>query len=179
MTRATRSTALRADCSRGDAPRARHPAMSLRRLFVLIAVSLATVPGVSPAQDAALPRSEADAMLDAGRWREAEEMLYADARKRPRDPVARARLGRYLAMKGALKPGLVLIEEAAEFGLPASATRELAAPIRSLLDWRERVAFLDRDSTIAVRPPVSEGALLRFPLERAARGDTLWADLVP
>jgi hypothetical protein len=118
-------------------------------------------------------------MLDAGRWREAEERLYGDARQRPRDPVARARLGRYLAMKGALKPGLVLIEEAGEFGLPSSTMRALATPIRTLLDWRERTAFLTRDSTIAVRPPAGDGALLRFPMERAARGDTLWLDLVP
>ena len=153
--------------------------MSLRRRLVLVGVLFAFGPRVSHAQESALPRSQADALLDAGRWPEAEEMLYAEARKRPRDPVARARLGRYLAMKGALKPGLVLIEEAAEFGLPASTARELAIPIRTLLDWRERQAFLTRDSTIVVRPPARDGALLRLPVQRAARGDTLWADLVP
>jgi hypothetical protein len=41
------------------------------------------------------------------------------------------------------------------------------------------VASSARDSTIFVRPPAGDGALMRFPLERAARGDTLWADLVP
>jgi hypothetical protein len=152
--------------------------MSVRRRLLIVGALLLASRG-SYAQDAVLPRAESDALLDAGRWREAEEMLYADTRKRPRDPVARARLGRYLAMKGALKPGLVLIEEAAEFGLPASTARALAAPIRTLIDWRERTAFLTRDSTLAVRPPAGEGALLRFPLERAARGDTMWADLVP
>jgi hypothetical protein len=30
-----------------------------------------------------------------------------------------------------------------------------------------------------VRPPAGDGALMRIPLPRSARGDTLWADLVP
>jgi hypothetical protein len=153
--------------------------MSFLRRLLLAGALLAIASRGSHAQDGVLPRSEADALLDTGRWREAEDMFYADVRSRPRDPMARARLGRYLAMKGALKPGLVLIEEAAEFGLPAPTTRALATPIRTLIDWRERTAYLSRDSTIAVRPSASDGALLRFPLERAAPGDTLWADLVP
>ena len=153
--------------------------MKRMRRLALVAVLLASGTHAARAQGEALPRSEADALLDAGRWREAEEMLYADARRRPRDPIARARLGRYLAMKGALKPGLVLIEEAGEFGLPAATVRELAAPIRTLLDWRERTAFLTRDSTIGVRPSSGAGALLRFPFGRAPRGDTIWLDLVP
>ena len=140
---------------------------------------LALAPAPSVAQGDVLPRSEAESLIDAGRWAEAEEMLYAGVRARPRDPIARARLGRYLAMKGALRPGLVLVEEAGEFGLPPAAVRALATPIRSLLDWRERVVSSPRDETIAVRPPAGKGALMRFPIERAARGDTLWADLVP
>jgi len=153
--------------------------MSIGWRALFAAGLLTIVPRAAHAQDEALPRSEADALIDAGRWREAEETLYAESRRRPRDPVARARLGRYLAMKGALKPGLVLIEEAAEFGLPSSTTRMLATPIRALIDWRERTAFLTSDSTIAARPPNGEGALLRFPFERSAAGDTLWADVVP
>jgi hypothetical protein len=133
----------------------------------------------SQAQAGLLPPSEADALLDAGRWADAEEMLYAGVRLRPRDPIARARLGRYLAMKGALKPGLVLIDEAAEFGLPAPTARALAAPIRTLLAWRERQAAGAHDSSVVARAPVGEGALLRFRVVRGSRGDTLWADLVP
>jgi len=149
------------------------------RPLALAAVLLALAPAPSRAQEAVLPRSAAESLIDAGRWAEAEETLYAGVRARPRDPIARARLGRYLAMKGALLPGLVLVEEAGEFGLPSATVRALAAPIRTLLDWRERVASSARDSTIFVRPPAGDGALMRFPLERAARGDTLWADLVP
>jgi hypothetical protein len=153
--------------------------MSTRRLIALALASLLLAPRPARAQESALPRSEADALIDAGRWSEAEELLYAAARARPRDPIARARLGRYLAMKGALRPGLVLIEEAAEFGLPASATRALASPIRELIEWRERGTFLERDSSVVVRPPTSAGSLLRLPLPRGATGDTVWADLVP
>jgi hypothetical protein len=150
-----------------------------RRPLAIATVLLALASARAGAQDGVLPRSDAESLLDAGRWTEAEDLLYAGVRARPRDPIARARLGRYLAMKGALRTGLVLVEEAGEFGLPAAQVRTLALPIRTLLDWRERVASSARDSTIAVRPPVGDGALMRFPLERAARGDTLWADLVP
>jgi hypothetical protein len=150
-----------------------------RLLLAIAGVLLALAPAASDAPDGVLPRSEAESLIDAGRWAEAEEMLYAGVRARPRDPIARARLGRYLAMKGALRPGLVLVEEAGEFGLPSATVRSLAAPIHSLLEWRERVASSARDATIAVRPSARNGALMRFPIERAAGGDTLWADLVP
>jgi len=149
-----------------------------RRLLALAGVLLAVAPAPSRAQDVVLPPSEAESLIDAGHWAKAEELLYAGARSRPRDPIARARLGRYLAMKGALRPGLVLVEEAGEFGLPSGTVRALAGPIRTLLDWRERVGSSARDSMIAVRPPSVEGALMRVPIERTDRGDTLWADLV-
>lgn len=150
-----------------------------RRPLAFAAVLLTLASARSGAQDGVLPRSEAEALLDAGRWTEAEDLLYAGVRARPRDPIARARLGRYLAMKGALRTGLVLVEEAGEFGLPGATTRALALPIRTLIDWRERVASSARDSTIPVRPPARDGALMRYPLTRASGGDTLWADLVP
>ena len=153
--------------------------MSHRRPLAIAAVLLALAPTPSRAQDGVLPRSEVESLIDRGRWADAEEMLYAGVRDRPRDPIARARLGRYLAMKGALRPGLVLVEEAGEFGLPPATVRALATPIRTLLDWRERVASSARDSTIFVRPPSGAGSLMRLPLERAGRRDTLWADLVP
>jgi hypothetical protein len=156
--------------------------MRVRRrvAIALLAIAMLSLGSArSGAQEGALPSSGADALIDAGRWAEAEEMLYAAVRARPRDPIVRAQLGRYLAMKGALRPGLVLIEEAGEFGLPASTTRALAAPIRALIDWRERGAFLERDSTVVVRPTSSQGALLRMPIASATTRDTIWADLVP
>ena len=150
------------------------------RRFAALAIALLSIaPARTLAQESVLLASEADALIDAGRWADAEEMLYAAVRARPRDPIARARLGRYLARKGALRPGLVLIEEAAEFGLPPSATRALAGPIRSLIDWRERAELMERDSTIVVRPTSTPGALLRLPLLQGTARDTVWADLVP
>ena len=149
------------------------------RLVAVATALLALVPAPLRAQGSELPASAADALIDAGRWADAEDMLYAAVRARPRDPVARARLGRYLAMKGALRPGLVLIEEAAEFGLPSAATRALAVPSRALIERRERAAVLERDSTVAVRPTSTPGALLRLPIARGSTRDTVWADLVP
>jgi hypothetical protein len=110
------------------------------RSFTLGAVLLVLAAATSRAQqEGALPRSEVESLIDAGRWTEAEELLYARVRARPRDPIARARLGQYLAMRGALRPGLVLVEEAGEFGLPASTVRALAAPIQTLLDRGEDI----------------------------------------
>jgi hypothetical protein len=153
--------------------------MRSRRLAALACALLFFGPVRSGAQGNLLPRSAADALIDAGRWSDAEEMLYAAVRARPRDPISRARLGRYLAMKGALRPGLVLIEEAGEFGLPAPTTRALAAPVRALIERRERAAPLERDSTVVVRPTSTSGSLLRIPILRGTSGDTAWADLVP
>ena len=70
-----------------------------------------------------LPRSRADVLLDAGLWPQAEEAYYAQSRLRPRAPAPRAALGRYLAMKGAVLPGTVLIEEALKFGLDSVVWR--------------------------------------------------------
>ena len=151
-----------------------------QRVLLLAGLSvslLGSLAAVATAQ-APLPPSRADALLEVGRWTEAEEMLYADARGRPRDPESRARLGRYLAMKGALRPGLVLVDEAVEFGLTAETARAVAAPIRTLLTWRDRELADAHDTTIDVRAPSREDAILRFPVVRAS-GDTLWADVVP
>ena len=150
------------------------------RTTLCAALVLAVAAGPVHAQERSLlPRTDADSLLDVGRWAEAEEMLYAAVRAQPRDPLARASLGQYLAMKGALKPGLVLIEEAGEFGLPAATERTLAAPLRALLELRTRQAEGARDSSLVVRPPSGRGSLLRFPVARESKRDTLWADLVP
>jgi hypothetical protein len=125
-----------------------------------------------------LPASRADALLDAGRWMEAEEVLYADVRGHPREPEARARLGRYLAMKGALRPGIVLVDEAVEFGLETGTARAVAAPIRNLLTWRDRELAGARDTTVEGRAPSRDDAILRFAVVDRT-GDTLWADVVP
>jgi hypothetical protein len=127
-------------------------------------------------------------LLDAGLWPQAEEAYYAQSRLRPRAPAPRAALGRYLAMKGAVLPGTVLIEEALKFGLDSSVARALLAPWRSVTEWRT-IATLKADSVVVVRPPRDSTALFRLPLPpRAMAGsaaprtsyrDTVWADVVP
>ncbi len=136
-----------------------------------------------------LPRSRADALLDAGLWPQAEEAYYAQSRIRPRDPIPRAALGRFLAMKGAVLPGTILIEEALNFGLDTSLAGSLLKPWRAVLEWR-RIATLEGDSIVAVRTPRDSMALVRMPFPRggsrgARRGtsragyrDTIWADVV-
>jgi hypothetical protein len=149
------------------------------RALRLAALTAALFAGLAEwaAAQVALPVSRADALLEAGRWTEAEDVLYAAVRTRPRDAEARARLGRYLAMKGALRPGLVLVDESVEFGLATETARAVAAPIRTLITWRDRQLAAARDTTVEVRAPSRDDAILRFPVVRAS--DTLWADVVP
>ena len=167
-----------------------------RRTTFLLAVSAALVAGApwsgtAHAQRAQLPRTRADMLLESGLWPQAEEAYYAQSSARPRDPIARAELGRYLAMKGAVRPGTVLIEEALQFGLDSTLAHRLLAPWRSVLGWRD-LAKLQMDSVIRARPPLDSLALFRIPLPRDARvppgrgelaparlRDTVWVDVVP
>jgi hypothetical protein len=146
---------------------------------------LAPAPVVGQWARSPLPRSRADVLLDAGLWPQAEEAYYAQSRQRPRAPMPRAALGRYLAMKGAVTPGVVLIEEALSFGLDSAMARALLRPWRAVLEWRE-IAKLRADSTLVVRAPRDSTALFQLPLPARAAdgslgavGDTVWADVVP
>ena len=78
-----------------------------------LAGSLAARP-LAAQNDALVAR--ADTLLIAGRIFAAESLYYVAVRRGPRDPVARLALGRYLAQRGALKVGAVLMEEARYFG---------------------------------------------------------------
>ncbi|MDB4885587.1 MAG: hypothetical protein JWN79_1025 [Gemmatimonadetes bacterium] len=155
---------------------------SLRPLAAALVLLLA-LPGISAAQRvaAALPATRADVMLEAGRWAEAEDAFYAQSRAHPREPLARAALGRYLAMKGALLPGTILIEEAQKFGLDAATAQSLLAPWRNVQRWRGVVRF-PVDSAIVVQAPTEAVALFRVPLPAPRRGparERVWADVVP
>jgi hypothetical protein len=163
--------------------------MPLVRVLAVALGLAAALPAAAAAQWARspLPRSRADVLLDAGLWPQAEEAYYAQSRLRPRAPEPRAALGRYLAMKGAVMPGVVLIEEALRFGLDSAVARRLLRPWREVLEWR-RIATIRADSTLVVRPPRDSTALFQLPLPpraadgRAASGDyrdTVWADVVP
>jgi hypothetical protein len=130
-----------------------------------------------------------------------ERRLYDALRRTPRDPVARAALGEWMASRGQLKAGAVLLEEARLFGGNAVA---IAARLQHVYTWmrdwpslsalpgsplspgeRARVAALVNRPTSAVGPdstvvpfaPMEVGALGRLPLVLGT--DTVWADVDP
>lgn len=159
---------------------------ALHRLLALVLGLSLAAPAAAGGQWARspLPRTRADVLLDAGLWPQAEEAYYAQSGLRPRAPAPRAALGRYLAMKGAVLPGTILIEEAMQFGLDSATGRAMLRPWRAILDWRE-IAKIRADSTLVVRPPRDSAALFQVPLppRGGAAGarwrDTVWADVVP
>ena len=143
--------------------------------------------GVAHAQRAQLPRTRADLLLESGLWPQAEEAYYAQSSMRPRDPVSRAALGRYLAMKGAVLPGTVLIEEAMQFGLDSALGKRLLRPWNSVLAYRS-MSTLQADSVIRARAPQDSLSLFRIsfpggvmnPMRRnATDAQPLWVDVVP
>lgn len=92
----------------------------------------------------------ADSLLAEGRISSAEAAYYAASRARPRDPVARAALGRYLAARGATRVGAVLLEEARDFGGDSVTIAAALAPLY------ERLA--DYTALAALRPNVLSSA---------------------
>ena len=162
-----------------------------RRTLRLSAIAAALIVGALPighanAQRAQLPRTRADMLLESGLWPQAEDAYYAQSSARPRDPVARAELGRYLAMKGAVLPGTILIEEAQQFGLDSALARRLLRPWRSVLGFRS-MATLQMDSVIRARAPLDSLSLFRISIPGNAinpvrRNPTdprpLWLDVV-
>src|SRR4051812_11276028 len=68
----------------------------------------------------------ADSLLQRGSLARAESIYYAATRARPRDPVARWSLGRFLVARGAPRVGATLFEEALLFGgAPTMITPDL------------------------------------------------------
>ena len=98
---------------------------------IVVAAMVCVAPRGEAQQRHSLPPTRADELLDEGRWSEAEALFYQQSEGSPRDPIARAALGRFIAMKGAVRPGIVLIEEARQFGLDATTSHELLAPLRA------------------------------------------------
>lgn len=163
-------------------PTNRSLAEALLALLALLAPMGSSSRLVAQRAAPSLPATRADGLLEAGRWAEAEDAYYAQSRVNPREPVARAALGRYLAMKGALIPGTILIEEAQKFGLDATLAQSLLAPWREVQRWRGALRF-PADSAITVEAPTEAVSLFRIPLTGARRrgGDRtrVWADVVP
>jgi hypothetical protein len=73
--------------------------------------------------------ARADTLLLAGRAFAAESLYYYAVRIDPRNPVARLALGKYLAERGALKVGAVLMEEARYFGGDPAVVARALAPV--------------------------------------------------
>jgi hypothetical protein len=107
----------------------------MSRLVTLALIGAALAPLPAQAQNPTVAR--ADSLLRSGRVFAAETLYYLAARETPRDPTARLALGRYLAARGALKVGAVLMEEARYFGGDGKVVAAQLAPIYARLgDWR-------------------------------------------
>ena len=112
--------------------------------------------------------SRADSMLGTAHIGAAESLYYAASSARPRDPVARAALGRYLAARGALRIGAVLLEEARLFGGDTAGIARSLVPIyASLGDYRALATLpaspLSLTEQKRVRWLVSHPPVLEFP----------------
>ena len=108
-----------------------------RSLARCLTLALATAAAVSfaPRQAAAQQRyvARADSLLRRGRVFAAETLYYYAVRRAPRDPGARLALGRYLAARGALRIGAVLMEEARFFGGDPKTVGTYLAPVYARL----------------------------------------------
>lgn len=141
-------------------------------VLALLAVLMLSVP--AGAQNYV---ERADTLLRRGRVFAAETLYYYAARRSPRDPVARLALGRYLAARGRLKVGAVLMEEARFFGGDARTVASYLAPVYGRLgDWKALatlpgtpLAYSERSRAEWLRdnPPEVEGP------------DSAWVSYVP
>lgn len=130
-----------------------------RATRTLVALALACV---SPSPAAA--QEGAERLLREGRVASAEALLYAAARRRPRDPDVRLALGRLVAARGAARVGAVLLEEARRFGAPPTdVARELAPLLARIGAWRQ----------LAVLPGAQLGEAERARLAWLVSRDTL------
>jgi hypothetical protein len=99
---------------------------------VMLAVAVAAAP--APAQNYI---GRADALLRQGQIFKAETLYYYAARSEPRNANPRLALGRYLASRGALRVGAVLLEEARFFGGDRKVIAQHLAPLYARLgDYR-------------------------------------------
>jgi len=115
--------------------------MTSRAARTGVALAFAAVTAGAQAASRAEP-SAADREISLGRLAAAESELYAASRRAPRDPAARGALGNFLAARGRLKAGAVLLEEARQFGGDARIIdAHLAHIYRWQGDW-EQIAAL-------------------------------------
>lgn len=100
--------------------------------------ALLAVPGMARGQSIRV----ADSLLQSGSLAGADSLFYAAARVRPRDPMARWALGRYLVGRGATRVGATLFEESLRFGgEPSIAGRDLVPVYLALGEFRPLAAL--------------------------------------
>lgn len=122
----------------------RVPLQSPTPRLLAVVLTLAVLPAVARAQRAGALDDVArgDSLFRRGRVFAAESLYYDAARQSPRDPAARLALGRYLAARGALRIGAVLMEEARFFGGDAKTIGAELAPVYARLgDYRSLAAL--------------------------------------
>lgn len=94
----------------------------------------------------------ADSAFAVGNVALAESLYYVGARQRPRDPLVREGLGRFLAAQGRPKVAVVLLEEARMFGGdPSQIARHLAPLYEYLGEWRALLTLSGSPLTSAER----------------------------
>jgi hypothetical protein len=76
--------------------------------------------------------SESEAAIADGRLADAESILFKASSADPHDPAARGALGLFMASRGRLKVGAVLLEEARQFGGDAAA---IDARLARIFGW--------------------------------------------
>lgn len=171
-------------------------------LAAALAALLAALAVPTPAraqQGRSAPPPSADAA--SGDVDATERARYAASRREPRNPTVRAALGEWLASRGQLRSGAVLLEEARLFGGDAAAIAARLAHIYLWLrDWpslvalpasslspgeQRRAAVLAErvtsvtgdDSTVVPFAPLEIGTLGRVPIVLGV--DTLWGEIDP
>ncbi|MEK7239409.1 MAG: hypothetical protein AAB224_02390 [Gemmatimonadota bacterium] len=180
--------------------------MKLRRSWAHCAgvagalVALAAHPARPQGVRAVLP-APADAAVSTGDLDATERALYAASRRAPREPTARGALGAWLASRGQLRTGAVLLEESRLFGGdPAAIAARLVHLYTWLRDWASLAALpasplspgekmratvladrgsevIGADTVVVPFAPLELGALGRVPLLIGT--DTLWAEVDP
>jgi hypothetical protein len=103
---------------------------SCRSPLRLVCVALAAVAtiGIAPARGQ-YGVWRADSLLAAGRLTAAESSYFAVVSAYPRDPRARSALGSFLAARGSTIAGIVLLEEARDFGADSGTIARALAPL--------------------------------------------------
>src|SRR5690349_15138718 len=95
---------------------------------------------------------QADSLLAEGKLAAAESAYYAESRAKPRSPVARAALGKFIAARGGVRAGAVLIDEARFFGGDSAALARALVPLYVRLgDYKELARLTPNVLTAAER----------------------------